>query len=163
MIKKFFSFALIYQLILMPVFQSVFAAEESGKKNVTQYYFQNEAGEVLIPVKILGDTNSGIYHVPTTTDLVTLIAIAGGVNVGNLKSVTINRTSQEKPEIIKVDVRKGLNTVGANNVKLQPNDVLIFEVEKSAINPEYLAIIGAVTATLTVTLLSFVLIDRFAR
>src|SRR4051812_38256259 len=71
--------------------------EIPGAGGGSEYVSGNFPGAVLIPINLWGAVGKpGIHHVPTRTDLVTLISLAGGpTGDASLGDVSIKRRSQK--------------------------------------------------------------------
>ena len=74
-----------------------------------QYYI-GEEGELLIKVNIWGRVRQpGQYFVPSNTDLITLISVAGGpAEKSRLDNVRVVRNTKAGSEIILVNIKKYL-------------------------------------------------------
>lgn len=61
------------------------AAQEFGRPNNIEtnaaYFFYGQPGEATIQVSLLGVRASGIYEVPDSTDLRTVLSLAGGMDL----------------------------------------------------------------------------------
>lgn len=92
-------------------------------------YYLNEYNELLIRVNIWGRVrNPGQYFVPATTDLITLISIAGGPDTrSRLSDIHVVRDSEtEESEVIEVNVRKYLKTGDKRLIPdLKPEDTVV--------------------------------------
>jgi polysaccharide export outer membrane protein len=92
-----------------------------------QYYIGTE-GELLIKVNIWGRVRQpGQYFVPSNTDLITLISVAGGpAEKSRLDNVRIVRNTESGSEIIIVDIKKYLKTGDQRLIPvLKPEDTII--------------------------------------
>jgi polysaccharide export outer membrane protein len=92
-----------------------------------QYYIGKE-GELLIKVNVWGRVRQpGQYFVPSNTDLITLISVAGGpAEKSRLDNVRIVRNTQSGSEIIIVNIKKYLKTGDQRLIpQLQPEDTVI--------------------------------------
>jgi hypothetical protein len=95
----------------------------------SRYYIGKE-DELLIPVNILGYVNKpGQYMVPNETDLVALVAFAGGFkedaklnNIKILRGIAMNG----QPNSLKVDLKKYFSTGNRKLIpRLMPDDTVI--------------------------------------
>ncbi len=95
----------------------------------SRYYIGKE-DELLIPVNILGYVNKpGQYMVPNETDLVALVAFAGGfredAKINNIKILRGIATNGQ-PQVFKVDLKKYFATGNRElNPRLMPDDTII--------------------------------------
>jgi hypothetical protein len=94
----------------------------------SQYYL-GQSNELLIRVNIWGRVSRpGQYFVPATTDLITLISLAGGPESrSRLSDVRVVRDSGEAgAEVILVNVRKFLKTGDKKLIPdLKPEDTIV--------------------------------------
>lgn len=144
-LHRIFRFVVVWLLIIQVgfVLPTVVLAEGGGYKEGRvktdkihaqqvgedgQYYL-NEYNELLIRVNIWGRVKApGQYFVPATTDLITLISIAGGPdNRSRLSDISVVRDSKTgENEIIKVNVKKYLKTGDKRLIPdLKPEDTVV--------------------------------------
>lgn len=116
--------------ILFPpelIAQTVAVPKSEPLSRAAQYYIGNE-GELLIKVNVWGRVQKpGQYFVPSNTDLITLISVAGGpAEKSRLDNVRIVRNTQSGSEIIIVNIKKFLKTGDQRLIpQLQPEDTII--------------------------------------
>lgn len=92
-----------------------------------QYYIGDE-GELLIKVNVWGRVRQpGQYFVPSNTDLITLISVAGGpAEKSRLDNVRIVRNTASGSEIIIVNIKKYIKTGDQRLIPLlEPEDTVI--------------------------------------
>ncbi len=93
-----------------------------------QYYIGDE-NQLMIRVNIWGRVQKpGQYFVPSDTDLITMISVAGGPadksRIDNVKVVRINASGVE--EVIEVNIKKFLKTGDRELIPdLQPEDTIL--------------------------------------
>jgi polysaccharide export outer membrane protein len=107
--------------------QAVNVPKTSRLARAAQYYIGDE-GELLIKVNIWGRVRQpGQYFVPSNTDLITLISVAGGpAEKSRLDNVRIVRNTQTGSEIIIVNIRKFLKTGDQRLIPMmEPEDTII--------------------------------------
>lgn len=93
----------------------------------SQYYI-GATNELLIRVNIWGRVlRPGQYFIPSTTDLITLISVAGGPEPrSRLDNVRIVRNTEDGAEIIVVNIKKFLKTGDKRLIpNLEPEDTII--------------------------------------
>jgi hypothetical protein len=116
--------------ILFPpelIAQTVEVPKSEPLSRAAQYYIGTE-GELLIKVNVWGRVQKpGQYFVPSNTDLITLISVAGGpAEKSRLDNVRIVRNTQSGSEIIIVNIKKFLKTGDQRLIpQLQPEDTII--------------------------------------
>jgi len=93
----------------------------------SQYYL-GATNELLIRVNIWGRVlRPGQYFIPSTTDLITLISVAGGPqNKSRLDNVRIVRNREDGPNVIIVNIKKYIKTGDRRLIpSLEPEDTII--------------------------------------
>ena len=93
----------------------------------SQYYI-GATNELLIRVNIWGRVlRPGQYFIPSTTDLITLISVAGGPEKrSRLDNVRIVRNRENNPEVIIVNIKKFLKTGDKRLIpNLEPEDTIV--------------------------------------
>ena len=92
-------------------------------------YYLGQANELLIRVNIWGKvTRPGQYFVPASTDLITLISVAGGpIAKSRLTDIRVVRTNEAgEDEVILVNVKKFLKTGDKRLIPdLKPEDTVV--------------------------------------
>ncbi|MCX7835021.1 MAG: hypothetical protein N2450_02975 [bacterium] len=99
----------------------------TGTERGAQYYIGSQ-NELLMAVNIWGLVlKPGQYLVPSTTDLITLVSVAGGpAPKARLDNVRIIRSSSAGSEVIIVNIKKYLSTGDERLIpKLEPGDTII--------------------------------------
>src|SRR5574341_1506410 len=106
------------------------ASPPEENRTTASRYFLGKENEFLMPVNILGPVNKpGQYMIPSETDLIALIAYAGGfTDYARIDDVRIVRRKgeQKQPKIIKIDLTK-FYTTGDQSLTppLLPDDTVI--------------------------------------
>jgi len=123
-----------FLLIALTLTTSGFAQDPPVQRDEKQFeasrYFLGEERELLISVNILGPVNKpGQYMIPSETDLISLIAYAGGFREdAKIKDVKIVRRMGDhaKPNIMKINLEK-FYTSGDQQLTppLMPDDTVI--------------------------------------
>ncbi|MBU1706306.1 hypothetical protein KKG05_05230 [bacterium] len=93
----------------------------------SQYYL-GATNELLIRVNIWGRVlRPGQYFIPSTTDLITLISVAGGPEQkSRLDNVRIVRNRDDGPNVIIVNIKKFIKTGDRRLIpNLEPEDTII--------------------------------------
>jgi hypothetical protein len=94
-------------------------------------YYIGEENELLIPVNILGYVrNPGQYMVPTETDLIAVVAFAGGfredAKLGRVQILRGSAMTNGHTKILKVDLIKYFNTGNRAMIpRLLPDDTIL--------------------------------------
>ncbi|MBC8204553.1 SLBB domain-containing protein [bacterium] len=106
---------------------SSYKASTSNMTRAAQYYV-GEENELMMKVNIWGRVEKpGQYFVPTTTDLITLISLAGGpADKSRLDNVKVVRTGEGGSEVIEVNIKKFLKTGDIRLIpQLKPEDTIL--------------------------------------
>lgn len=126
--------------------------------NTSEFTFRNDYDEILMPVFVLGAVaKPGLYHVPMSTDLTTLMALTGGpAKEAELDSVMIKSSNpEEKPK--EIDFESFLENRKEKAVKLSSNDVVFFPTKRPVISQDTATLIATTAGILGIALSSFVL------
>jgi hypothetical protein len=128
--------------------------EGAGGMGGAEYVSGNYPGAILMPVNLWGAVGKpGIHHVPTQTDLVTLLSLAGGPGAdAEIDHITIKRRFSGEEQVIRVDADDILNKPGVRSPVLEANDIIIVPREKPPISNTTLT-----TVTFAATVLSAIL------
>jgi hypothetical protein len=129
--------------------------ETAGATGAAEYLFSNDPDEILVPIYLMGAVGKpGLYHVPTRTDLLTLLTLSGGT------------TNEAKVDQVYIRHQRGNKTVGVTEVNLQTlvtqteatspalmsNDFVYIPAKEPAVSTNTLLTVGLI-ATITSLLL----------
>ncbi|MFQ5602056.1 MAG: polysaccharide biosynthesis/export family protein [bacterium] len=107
---------------------------EPREKSTPSQYIIGEEGQLLLPVNILGLVQKpGQYKVPYGTDLISLIAYAGGFTedakineIKIVRSVQSNGSKRKRARVFKVNVKRYFDHGDKSQVpELQPEDTIL--------------------------------------
>ncbi|MCX6640979.1 MAG: SLBB domain-containing protein [bacterium] len=130
MIKRF----LLFALLLFSAALTTKAAEEPPITTISKYgesaarYIIGDENQLMMIINVWGRVvKPGQYVVPTDTDLITLISVAGGpADKSRLDNVKLVRGASSGSEVIDVNIRKYLKTGDRNLIPtLKPEDTII--------------------------------------
>jgi hypothetical protein len=104
--------------------------ESTAKRvNESSPYYLGTNNELLMRVNIWGRVRSpGQYYIPATTDLITLVSVAGGpIDRSSISDVRVVRSGiQGQNEVIIVNLKKYLKTGDKRLIpQLQPEDTIV--------------------------------------
>jgi len=91
-------------------------------------YFIGDENQLMMMVNVWGRVEKpGQYFVPSDTDLITLISVAGGpADKSRLDNVRLVRAGSAGSEVVKVNIKKFLKTGDRSLIpELQPEDTII--------------------------------------
>lgn len=144
-------------------------------QQTSEYIFRSSQKESLISVQLLGAVyKPGIYYIPSNTDLLKLITLAGGTtNGGDLSEVLVRKTEPQAWRNIKskalneyqgafeVDAEKVIKYGGYKALQLQQDDFVYIPPRTPWISSDTSRNITVVSVILGI-ILTAVLIDKNA-
>ncbi len=128
-LEPFARILLLVAALMMPVH---IAAQEAGglmlDQNRAAQYYLGARNAIHITINVWGQVlKPGQYHVPSGTDLLTLLSAAGGpTDRSRVDNVRIVRRYNQREEILEVDVRRYLKTGDVSLIpELNPGDTIV--------------------------------------
>ncbi len=123
----------------------------------SEYVSGNFPGAVLMPINLWGAIGKpGIHHIPTHTDLVTFLSLAGGPTPdAQMDHIQIKRRSTGEEHIITVNADELLVKPGVPIPILEANDLIIVPRDKPPINPNTIALLSFVSGMFALVLGGF--------
>ncbi len=121
--KKIIQITVTISFLISTLFSSVGMAElASGifeikePPRASEYIYRSSPKESLIAVQLLGAVkNPGIYYVPTNTDVLKLLALAGGSDDADLSEILVRKTDPTQSGVYELDIEKLMKST--SNVK----------------------------------------------
>ncbi len=137
------------------------AGVQRGSEYVSGYY----KGAVLMPVRVWGAVQKpGLHKVPSGTDLMQLITLAGGPNAdAELDHITIKRTVGGSNKVIRVAMNDLIDSPQAKIIELEPNDTIILPAAKPFINGNTLTVISVIATVVGIVASSFVIANQIKK
>ena len=90
-----------------------------------EYIFRSAPKETLIGVQLLGAVkNPGIYYIPPTTDLLKLLALAGGEQDADLSEIIVRKVDPAQSGVYELDMQRLMKTTGGKQFKLTQDDFI---------------------------------------
>jgi hypothetical protein len=140
----------------------------------SEYMFRSSPKESLISVQLLGAVQKpGVYYVPSNTDLLKVLTLAGGsTNGGDISEVMVRKTEPEKWANIRskaldehrgtyeVDVQELIRQGGGEPLKLNHDDLIYVPPRESMVSPETAKTITLVSVVMSIAL-SGLLISKY--
>jgi hypothetical protein len=127
----------------------------------SEYIYRTRPDEALIPVYLLGAVaKPGLYHVPSRTDVVGLLALAGGPISGALvDDIQIRRqnASKRSSERLRFDLDDAMGGGDSAKLTLASNDLVYVAPAKPAVSGQVLTILGIVTGVLGIIATGFLI------
>lgn len=126
--------------------------DSGGEAHASEFVMRRFPGEHLIPVRILsGVRNPGTYYLPEGTDLITAIALSGGLtNTADPEKLHWNQWSTQK--IALIDVNDTVTQPQKANPRLGANDVVMIEDSKPWISNNTVLVVSLITGLLGIVL-----------
>ncbi len=165
--KILFNFIIWILCSQIAVYPSFSYAAEGGNLSLSQeiqasgsgseFISGNYPGAILMPVNLWGSVSKpGIHHIPTHTDLVTLLSLAGGPgNDAQLDNIVIKRRAGGEEKILKVDGEDLLNKANVHSPILEANDIIIIPRDKPIVSNNTMITITFVGSILALVLTGF--------
>lgn len=126
----------------------------------SEFITGNKPGAVLMRVNLWGAVGKpGVHHVPTQTDLVTLLSVAGGPT-GNaqMEELLIKRWSGEKQEVITLNLAQLLKDPHERGPAVQANDIIYLPEKQPIISNNVLLVVGLITGIVGLALTTVLLV-----
>jgi len=128
----------------------------------SEYMYRSSPKESLISIQLLGAVQKpGVYYVPTNTDLLKVLTLAGGsTNGGDISEVMVRKMEPEKWAQVRskaldeyrgtyeVDVQELIRQGGGESLKMNHDDLIYVPPRETMVSPE---------ASKTITLVSVVM------
>ncbi|MCM2323956.1 MAG: SLBB domain-containing protein [Oligoflexia bacterium] len=132
--------------------------EASGSTG-SEFVSGNYPGAILMPVNLWGAViKPGIHHVPTQTDLVTLLSLAGGpTGEARLDRISIKRRSGSQEQILRVDAEDILDEPGVRSPVLEANDIIIVPRDQPTVSNNTMSTVSFLGSILGIILAGYAL------
>ena len=130
----------------------------TGGERGAQYYIGSQ-NELLMAVNVWGLVSKpGQYLVPSTTDLMTLISVAGGpMPKARLDNVRVIRSSSSGSEVLVINIKRYLKTGDERIIpKLQPGDTVIIAGSLGELTSQIVGIFAQLAIVANVYYLFFI-------
>lgn len=116
----------------------------------SEFIYRNDTDEVLIPIYLMGAVaKPGLYHIPSNTDLVALLTLAGGPSAGAQTDKILIKGQGSTPGALNREVRFDLDGAvrgdGTLKLGLASNDLVYVTPGTTPITAEILTYLGLAT------------------
>lgn len=131
-----------------------------------EYYSEIYQGEILVPVNLLGSVGRpGVYHIPKQTDIIRLLALAGGTRAdANLEDVSIKRRSGETERTININLKQLVDERGSGKpINLEANDIILVAPKEPLISSNTVQTVGFISSLLGLVVSSIVIVNQLKR
>jgi competence protein ComEA len=145
-------------------------------QQASEYIYRSSPKESLISVQLLGAIQKpGVYYVPTNTDLLKLLTLAGGsTNSGDLSEVMVRKSEPEKWADLKskavdehrgtyeVDIQELIKIGGSSSLKMNHDDLVYVPPREALVSPETSRTITVISVVLSIAV-SGLLISKYSK
>jgi hypothetical protein len=142
---------------------SVFPSEDKNVEgHASEFVYRNDPEEILIPIYLLGAVSKpGLYHVPTHTDLISLLTLSGGpIPDAELDHVEIRRSLPDRTfRVTNIDFTKIVSDPIEPSPTLVSNDVVYIPMKKPIVSSNTVLVVGLASTVITL-ILAAVLVSR---
>jgi len=132
----------------------------------SEYMYRSSPKETLISIQLLGAVQKpGVYYVPTDTDLLKVLTLAGGsTHGGDISEVMVRKQEPEKWAKLnskaideyrgtyEVDVQELIKQGGGQDLKLNHEDLIYVPSKESLVSPEASKTISVISVVMTIAL-----------
>lgn len=128
----------------------------------SEYVSGSYPGAILMPVNLWGSiAKAGIHHIPTKTDLVTLLSLAGGPGAdAELSKILIKRRMGGQEQVLRIDAMELLEKPGVRSPILEANDIIVIPRYKPVISADTLTIMSFAGSLISIVLAGFVIANQ---
>ena len=130
-------------------------------QRAAEYIYRSTMKESLIGVQLIGAVNKpGLYYIPANTDILKLLALAGGTDDADLSNVLVRKTDPSQPGVFELDMDKFMKTSNeAKNFKLTQDDFIYVPKKQPWISNDVSRSI-TIVSLITSIILTAVLIEK---
>jgi len=163
MLKKilslFTSFSMICSALPSYAQGSFFEIKEPPR--AAEFIYRSSQKESLIGVQLLGAVKyPGLYYVPSNTDILKLVTLAGGVEDADLSEVIVRKTDPTQPGVFELDMEKFMkSSADSKPFKLTQDDFIFIPKKEPWISNDVSRTITLVSLVTSIVLTA-VLIDN---
>ncbi len=137
--------------------------EVKEPQRAAEYIYRSSNKESLIGVQLIGAVQKpGLYYVPTNTDILKLITLAGGTEDADLSNILVRKIDPTQTGVFELDVKKLMkSSVDAKPFRLAQDDFVYVPKKEPWISNEVSRTI-TIVSLLTSIVLTSVLIERYS-
>ena len=155
---------------------TTFAVQAETNKNSkynlsspSEFIFESYPNQQLIPIRLLGAVkNAGLYHVPATMKLTTLLSLAGGTtNEADLENIVIGNDSRdlknpngESVKSLNLNLEEVLQNGAKDDYTLMSNDIVLIKNKEPLVSNDSFRMISIVSVILTAVLTAVLIHDK---
>ncbi|MGZ3742593.1 MAG: SLBB domain-containing protein [Pseudobdellovibrionaceae bacterium] len=170
--KKLMKFFMVFVTFWSSISKSSIGSELDSIGDIkmpaqaSEYIFRSSPKESLISVQLLGEVQKpGIYYVPSNTDLLKILTLAGGsTHGGNISEVMVRKSEPEKWASIhskaldehrgtyEVDIQELIRRGGSESLKMNHDDLIYVPSRESFFSPETAKTVTLVSVIMSIAL-----------
>jgi NADH:ubiquinone oxidoreductase subunit F (NADH-binding) len=131
--------------------------------NITEYVSNNNNGEELIQVRLLGAIQRpGVYHVPVNTDLTTVLSYAGGTTPdATLDNIMVSR--QKTKSSVEFNLETTIKHPSENNSFLQANDIVFVKRREPWVSQNAVTVLTVISTVFGIALASVIISQQLSK
>lgn len=152
----------LFQVQLVHAEGNYFEIKEPER--AAEYIYHSTNKESLIGVQLIGAVKKpGLYYIPTNTDILKLITLAGGTEDADLSNILVRKIDPTQTGVFELDVKKLMkSSADAKPFRLAQDDFVYIPKNEPWISSEVSRTI-TIVSLLTSIVLTSVLIDKYAK
>ena len=117
----------------------------------------------MIGVQLLGAVkNPGVYYIPPTTDLLKLLALAGGEADADLTEILVRKVDPAQVGVYELDMKRIMKTTGGRQFRLNQDDFIYVPKKEPWISSDVSKTVSILSLLATIALTG-VLIEKNSR
>lgn len=126
-----------------------------------EFIYRSSQKESLIGVQLLGAVHKpGLYYVPSNTDILKLITLAGGIDDANLSEVIVRKTDPTQAGVFELDMNKFMkSSTDSKPFKLTQDDLVFIPKKEPWISNDVSRTITLVSLVTSIVLTA-ILIEK---
>lgn len=155
------SLSLVNSTIALTAFAQTNVLDIKEPQRAAEYIYRSSVKESLIGVQLIGAVHKpGLYYVPANTDLLKLLALAGGTDDADLANVLVRKTDPSQPGVFELDMQKYMKTSQeVKTFKLTQDDFIYVPKKEPWISNDVSRTI-TIVSLITSIILTAVLIEK---
>ncbi|MBC7421394.1 MAG: SLBB domain-containing protein [Bdellovibrio sp.] len=138
--------------------------EVKEPQRASEYIYRSSPKESLIGVQLIGAVQKpGLYYIPTNTDILKLITLAGGTEDADLSNILVRKIDPTQSGVFELDVKKLMkSSADAKPFRLAQDDFVYIPKKEPWISNEVSRTI-TIVSLLTSIVLTSILIEKYAK
>lgn len=164
MFKKIICYIISLSFLSSASFAQTNILDIKEPQRAAEYIYRSSVKESLIGVQLIGAVNKpGLYYIPANTDILKLLALAGGTDDADLSNVLVRKTDPSQPGVFELNMDKFMKTSNeSKNFKLTQDDFIYVPKKQPWISNDVSRTI-TIVSLITSIVLTAVLIDKYSK